>query len=50
MKRTEDATTEIQKILDLLTPAEVSEVLEALRQVYCFHCGGPARCQCWNDE
>ena len=37
---------EIEGILDSITDDERVSLFHR----YCTHCGGPAGCQCWNDE
>ena len=42
--------TQITGLLEIMQPAEREVVFEKLAELYCFHCGGPQPCQCWNDE
>lgn len=43
-------TADFLAYLGTLTRQERYEVLLDIRYAYCWHCGGPAKCNCWNDE
>lgn len=37
-------------LLESMTDDERLEFMDAITEGYCMVCGGPAPCNCWNDE